>query len=292
MSSPRISIVTPSFNQAHFLEHTLHSIIGQNYDNLEYVVIDGGSDDGSAEIIRQHSSQLAFWVSEPDNGHGNAINKGFARTSGEIMAWLNSDDMYLPWTLHTVAEIFTSHPEVNWITGINVHWDAKGRIINAFHNLKNKYDFLLNRYAWIQQESTFWRRSLWDAAGGRLDEDYSLMVDGELWTRFFLHDRLYHVNCVLGGYRMWGGNRAAQHMDACHAEMRQSINTMRRACDASTLSNLSKLRQISNLADVMRGLPVRGIARRLMPAFLANVGYDVLVYRDGSWELERVPYSL
>jgi Glycosyl transferase family 2 len=260
-------------NQAQFLEQTLRSVLEQNYDNLEYVVVDGGSDDGSTEIIKRYSSQLAYWVSERDNGHGNAINKDFARTSGEIMAWLNSDDMYFPWTLRTVAEIFTSHPEINWITGINMFWDAQGRIINAYRNLKNKYDFLLNRYAWIQQVSTFWRRSLWDTVGGTLNEDYSFMVDGELWTRFFLRDRLHHVSCALGGYRMWGGNRAAHNMDACHTEMRQCISTMRSECDPITLSHVSKLRRISRLGSIMRGLPVTGAARRIMPALLANVGY-------------------
>src|SRR4051812_44790534 len=116
MSLPSISIVTPSFNHGQFLEHTLRSVIDQNYDNLEYIVIDGGSTDGSVDIIKRNERDLAHWTSERDGGHGNALNKGFRHSRGEIMAWLNSDDLYFPWTLHTVAEIFSSHPEVSWIT--------------------------------------------------------------------------------------------------------------------------------------------------------------------------------
>src|SRR5215212_7784658 len=113
---PRISIVTPSFNQGRFLRETMQSVLGQGYPNLEYVVIDGGSTDESVDIIRGHEQQLAAWVSEKDAGQYDAINKGFARTSGEVMAWLNSDDKYTPWALPVVGEIFAQLPEVKWLT--------------------------------------------------------------------------------------------------------------------------------------------------------------------------------
>ena len=110
--APRISVVTPSFNQSAFLEETLRSVLDQGYPNLEYIVIDGGSTDASADIIRKHAGRITCWVSEKDQGQYDAINKGFARSTGEIMAWLNSDDKYLPWTFSVVGEIFASRPEV------------------------------------------------------------------------------------------------------------------------------------------------------------------------------------
>ena len=110
---PTISLVTPSYNQASFLEETIRSIHDQNYPALEHVIVDGGSTDGSIGIIRRHRSRLADWVSEPDRGQYDAINKGFARTSGEVMCWLNSDDKYLPWTLSVVGELFRVFPDID-----------------------------------------------------------------------------------------------------------------------------------------------------------------------------------
>lgn len=223
---PVISVVTPSFNQGQFLEQTLRSVLDQGYPNLEYVVIDGGSTDDSQEIISKYADRLNYWVSEPDSGHADAINKGFAKTTGDIMCWINSDDKFLPWTLQTVAEIFDSNPEIEWIHGIPSSYDEKGRMFETKPTLKNKLDFALGKYQWIQQESVFWRRSLWERAGGTMNTDYRFMVDGELWSRFFSHAELVHVQCVLSGLRHHGTRRAPENMkkvlsemDQCSAEM-------------------------------------------------------------------------
>ena len=162
MGLPKISIVTPSFNQSRYLEDTIVSVLDQNYPNLEYVIIDGGSNDGSTEIIRRYENHLHYWVSEKDKGHGNAINKGFSHTSGEIMGWINSDDKYTPWSLEVIAEIFTLFPHVDWIVGYNSWWNEKGAMTSASRVHKNAVDFLLGNYKWVQQESVFWRRSLWE----------------------------------------------------------------------------------------------------------------------------------
>jgi glycosyltransferase involved in cell wall biosynthesis len=198
---PRIAVVTPSLNQSEFLERAMASVLGQEYPCLEYVVVDGGSSDGSGDIVAAHADRLAWWVSEPDNGLYHAVNKGFARTTGDIMCWINSSDTHYPWTLATVAEVFSQLPEVEWILGVSSEFgltDGPKKVVPAFFNT---YDVLAGRYRWIQQESVFWRRSLWERAGGRLDESLPRVADFDLWLRFLRLAPLYHVETVLGGFR-------------------------------------------------------------------------------------------
>jgi glycosyltransferase involved in cell wall biosynthesis len=201
MNTPRISVVTPSLNQREFVEDTLRSVLDQRYPELEYVVVDGGSTDGSIDIIRAHEDRLAWWVSEPDRGHPDAINKGFAHTSGEIMCWINSSDVYYPWTLATVAEIFAQLPQVEWLMGVPSEFGLSGgprKVAPAYFNV---YDFLAGKHRWIQQESVFWRRTLWDRAGGGLAVDKPRVADFDLWLRFLRLAPLYHAETVLGGFR-------------------------------------------------------------------------------------------
>jgi glycosyltransferase involved in cell wall biosynthesis len=201
--APRISVVTPSFNQHDFVEATLRSVVDQAYPNLEYVVVDGGSTDGSVDVIRRYEERLSSWVSEPDNGHAHALNKGFARTTGDIMCWINSSDVHYPWTLETVSRVFTELPHVDWIMGIPSQFDAAGgpRHVSPGPGF-NVYDFLAGDYRWIQQESVFWRRSLWERAGGRLDEGLRCAADFDLWLRFFRLAPLCRVQTVLAGFRV------------------------------------------------------------------------------------------
>ncbi len=206
-----ISIVTPSLNQGAFLEAALTSVLTQDVE-LEYVVIDGGSSDGSVEIIRRFEDRLAAWRSEPDDGQYDAINKGFALTSGEIMAWLNADDFYLPGCLSIVEEVFRTRPEIDWITGTIVAIaNAAGQVVrtrgvNRFSRAAFLRGFNLPARGWyaghfLPQESTFWRRSLWERAGGRLDAALDLAGDIELWGRFYRHAELWGVRGLLGCYR-------------------------------------------------------------------------------------------
>jgi hypothetical protein len=215
---PKISIVTPSFNQGSFLEETIRSVLDQNYPNLEYVVIDGGSTDGSVEIIKKYERRLTWWISAPDGGQYEAINKGFARTTGEIMAWLNADDKYLPWTLSVVGDLMSTLPQVEWLTSLfHLFWDQQGRAVRCEAHPGFSRELILRggtllgcglpAWTFIQQESTFWRRSLWERVGGRLDCECSLAGDYDLWLRFAHHAEIYSVpvNQARASFRRQGG---------------------------------------------------------------------------------------
>lgn len=201
----RISIVTPSYNQAQFLEQTINSVLSQGYDDLEYIIIDGGSTDGSRDIIKKYSSYLKFWCSEKDNGQSAAINKGFSYASGEILGWINSDDFLEPNCLLTVAKYFRQNREWQALIGACnlLYCDSKGEIIRrdtrqppacgnqAVYNWKSE---------WFSQQSTFWRRSLWERAGN-LREDLHYTMDLELWQRFAAHTTLHSIPATLSNYR-------------------------------------------------------------------------------------------
>jgi glycosyltransferase involved in cell wall biosynthesis len=225
---PKISIITPSFNQAEFLEATIQSILCQNYPNLEYIIIDGGSTDGSVEIIRKYQRHLHYWISEPDGGMYAGIAKGMARATGEILAWLNSDDLYMPWALALVASIMEQLPEVKWISTLQpAGWDDLGlcagfKVTMGF----SRQAFLEGRYLpgcgdrgveWIQQESTFWRHTLWNTVDKERFTQCSLAGDFYLWDSFFNHTELYGVPCALGGFR----NHSQQKT---HNGMQQYLN--------------------------------------------------------------------
>jgi len=221
---PKISIVTINLDNARFLEETIQSVISQNYPNLEYIIIDGGSTDGSIEVIKKYENRLAYWISEKDEGYGFALQKGFSKSTGEIMAWLNSDDVYYPGCLFTVAEIFTQHPPVKWLTGFPSWLCEKGFRLGEMPAAMNslwakRYDLYLKYSRWsqvrylggdyrsIQQESTFWKRELWEKAGNRINTGLKLAIDTELWCRFFRHERLYTTPCLLAGFRWSGGKQ-------------------------------------------------------------------------------------
>lgn len=192
MRWPRISIVTPSFNQAPYIEATIRSLLDQRYPNLEYIIIDGGSDDGSAEMIERYSDHLAYWVSEPDDGQTDALIKGFRRATGEIMGWLCSDDLHEPNTLWEVAETFMRNPQWQVAYGDSVWIDGAGNFI------KPKKEIAFNRFVWmydhnyLPQPSTFWRRELYERVGG-LDARWNLAMDADLWIRFAEHAEPHHV---------------------------------------------------------------------------------------------------
>jgi glycosyltransferase involved in cell wall biosynthesis len=204
---PKISIVTPSFNQGSYIEECILSILNQGYPNLEYIIIDGGSTDNTIEIIKRYQSQLSFWISEKDSGLYEALNKGFEKTTGEILGWLNSDDILHRKSLFTIADIFSALPEVQWLQGYPSLIDNDGRIVFHQPPRYNKYDFFLKEYhdgTFIQQESTYWRRELWEEAGSHISMKYKYAGDFELWMRFFSIQKLYTTRAMIGAFRYRG----------------------------------------------------------------------------------------
>lgn len=215
----KISIVTPTLNRAEYLEETILSVIGQMYDNIEYIVIDGGSYDNSVEIIKKHDQSLSFWTSEPDEGMYHAIQKGFEHSTGDIMAWLNSDDKYQPGALEIVNQIFSSLPNVDWIIGIPTTYNKDGLCVKIQHQRKWAITrFWLGDFKWIQQESVFWRRSLWDKAGGYIDTKLKYAADFDLWCRFFKYAQLHSVGTVLGGFRLHGSQLSLKYAELYESE--------------------------------------------------------------------------
>jgi GT2 family glycosyltransferase len=200
--TPRVSIVTPSFMQARFIGRTIESVLGQSYPNLEYFVQDGGSQDGTVEVLKEYANRLAGWESQPDGGQSQAINLGFAHTTGEIMAWLNSDDMLVPGAVHTIVDYFNRHPEVDVVYGDRLLIDESdmeiGRWIMPGHDSE-----VLSWADYVPQETLFWRRRIWDKVGGQIDESFKFAMDWDLLVRFRdAGARFAHIPRFLGAFRI------------------------------------------------------------------------------------------
>lgn len=225
----KVSIVTPSYNQGHYLEDTILSVLNQDYKDIEYIVIDGGSNDGSVDIIQKHADRLAYWVTERDAGQADAINKGFARSTGDVMAWINSDDKLLPWAVGTVVEVMTACPEVQWLTSaIPMHLRPDGRIAKSWtvqgygrssFESPIYYTGTYTYPGWIQQESTFWTRSLWTRSGGALDKRLHYALDYDLWARYWRLEDLHIVPVPLAGFRIHPDQKTGDGLAAYHSEV-------------------------------------------------------------------------
>lgn len=208
---PKISVITPSFNQGHFIRETIDSVLNQNYPNLEYIVMDGGSTDDTVAILKSYGNKIQ-WVSKKDKGQTDAINKGIKKTSGEIVAYINSDDVMLPNTLHTVAEYFMSHQEAMWMTGDYFIIDADGNKIQSYvanykkilRNLPNKT--VLSIANFIIQPSTFWRRSLINEIG-LFDESLHYCMDFDYWMRAIEQYPVHIVPNYFSLFRIHGDSK-------------------------------------------------------------------------------------
>jgi len=230
---PSISLVTPCLNQAQYLEHALRSVHDQNYPALQHVVMDGGSTDGSTDVLDRYRERLHHVESGPDGGQYRAIAKGFEQTDGEVMAWINADDFYLPWALHAVGTIFAQLPEVEWLTTFYPGFcDCQARGV-SFHRATgySRESFLDGRHCpnderfigYVPQESTFWRRGLWERSGGLPSVEAKLAGDFELWALFAEHAELHTTTTSLAVFRHTTTQRSADP-DAYTREARDALD--------------------------------------------------------------------
>jgi glycosyltransferase involved in cell wall biosynthesis len=216
--APTISLVTPTLNQGRYVDATIRSVLSQEYPALQYVVMDGGSSDGSAELVSGYRDRLHHFESGPDAGQGAAINGGFDRTDGEIMGWLNSDDLLLPGSLAYVADFFDANPDVQMIYGHRVLIDEAGRDIGLWVTPPHSPD-LLRWFDYLPQESAFWRRSLWKTAGG-IDESIDVAFDWDLFLRFQAEGaRMRRVSRFLGAFRLHPEQRTRIHDERAQREL-------------------------------------------------------------------------
>lgn len=208
---PRISIVTPSYNQAAYIEETIRSVLLQGYPNLEYIIIDGGSTDGAVDIIRKYEPWLAYWSSEPDKGQGHAISKGFEKATGEIFGWLNSDDTYCKGALEEVHRRALTAPNAAFLYGDCDVIDANGcKIDHIKSQAGGPAEFLASSY--IPQPSTFFRRTAWERVGG-IDATFHYSLDYDLWLRMMLEGlQSLYVPVTLSCFRRHGDSKSTKDL--------------------------------------------------------------------------------
>lgn len=234
-----VSIVIPSFNQVSYLETTLLSVLGQDYPRVETIVMDGGSTDGSADVIRSYEKRLAYWVSEKDAGQADAINKGMARARGEIVAWLNSDDYYLPGAVRAALRAFERNPDALLVYGNMLAVDERGQTINSFRFKQLTLEDLLS-FQIIGQPAVFMRRAAFERAGG-LDLSYHFLLDHHLWIRIAAQGRILHVSQTWAAARYHAEAKNRARASEFGSEAFRILNEVERDANlASAFANIKR----------------------------------------------------
>jgi glycosyltransferase involved in cell wall biosynthesis len=281
-------MVTAVRNGAHFIEDTIRSVISQGYPNLEYIIVDGVSTDGTLDIIRKYEKNITWWVSQPDKGVYDALNTGFARSTGNIMGWLNGSDQLHIKSLFIVGSVFAGLPEVEWVTGRPTGFNADGMTVLVKDLARwSRVRFLVGANRYIQQESTFWRRSLWNRAGGSLDATFRDAGDCELWVRFFRYAKLYSVDALIGGFR--------PHADAITSLTREEYERHFEEIierEVNSLNGGAKIKLFRRMSGFVGRIPkVRVLWNRVvMNALYRMPGRDwppVIKYENDRWKITR-----
>lgn len=208
MKYPKISVITPSYNQGEFIEATILSVLNQQYPNLEYIVCDGGSTDETVDILKKYDASITWWCSEKDKGQSDAINKGMHKATGDIVCWINSDDVLLPGTLKTVAAFYEKYPDTDFANGYTVEIDREGKIINFTHIVMNHFFFRHGCYN-ISQPGMFWKRKIFDEIG-YINPDFHAKMDVEWLIRVYEGGlKVRRINRNLSAIRIYGETKTA-----------------------------------------------------------------------------------
>ena len=283
MSLPKISIITPSYNQGPFVEWTVRSVFLQRYPNLEYILMDGGSTDETRRVLEPYADRFAHYVSEKDKGQADAIHRGFAKSTGEIMSYLNSDDMLAPGALNYVAQYFADHPDVDAIYSHRCTVDENNKVV-WYWVLPRHNNWYMTRWDLIPQETCFWRRSLFERAGN-IDPDYRFAMDYDLFVRFMQSGKLVRVNRFLGVFR--------KHTEAKTSQLLETVGTEEIA-RVWKKYGLSKTK-LDNLraARFFNGVNRRGgrfaWKRIVIPGGMPGIGYDYDRLWGGLLSDKRLP---
>jgi glycosyltransferase involved in cell wall biosynthesis len=264
---PRISIVTPSYNQAQFVEWTVRSVFDQRYPDLEYIFMDGGSNDGTVERLAPYRARFAHFQSARDDGQSAAIAAGFERATGDILGYLNSDDVLLPGTLNFVADYFERHPEVDFIYGHRAIID-EGNVVRGHWILPRHSTFLMRRWDLIPQESCFWRRSLFER-GGNVDPRMRFAMDYDLFVRYMSTGIFRRVARFLAAFRIHGASKTSSQLYTIGIQEIAQVHAKYRINLYSTL--IGKAYMVS--VQARSALFVR--RREVLPGLPPSVGYNL-----------------
>lgn len=276
MNLPKISIVVPCLNMELYIEQTIKSIINQEYPNLELIIMDGGSSDSTLKILDKYNSFTTILISEKDGGQYKAVQKGMSLATGEILAWINADDIYYPWTLQFVSKVFLEDSTINWIGGIPTTMNEKGEIEGFSYNTPSrpkKYIqkgwFKAGMFGYLQQEGMFWSRELWNKSGG-LDTTLKLAADYQLWIKFSNHAEMVSVGVPFACFRIRNDSRSR----ALETNYKNEVNEV--SC------NFRKPNILFRLLSTNKHLNI--LARKL--TFKRSLTYKY--YKtDQNWRLQR-----